>query len=123
MTPKAWTDERLDDLSDRVDRGFEQVDRRFEQVDRHFEQVDVRFEQVDRRFIELDRSFDHLDQEMRFLKTELAGFRAGSDRNFNTLRASTDSKFDAIQSLLVRFGTGIMLTILAAALAGILRSG
>jgi hypothetical protein len=33
MERTAWTDERLDDLSGRMDLGFERVDRRFEQVD------------------------------------------------------------------------------------------
>lgn len=32
MTRETWTDERMDDLSRRVDTGFAQVDRRFEQV-------------------------------------------------------------------------------------------
>jgi hypothetical protein len=42
----AWTDERLDDLSNRVDRGFEQVDRRFDQVDRRFEETNRRFDSL-----------------------------------------------------------------------------
>ncbi len=33
MESSAWTGERLDDLSGRVDRGFDQVDARFAQVD------------------------------------------------------------------------------------------
>ena len=46
----TWTDERLDDLSRRVDVGFERVDGRFDHV---------------------DRRFDHMDTEMRALRTEL----------------------------------------------------
>lgn len=45
---RTWTDDRLDDLSSRVDAGFDRVDRRFEDVDRRFEQLDRRFEQVHR---------------------------------------------------------------------------
>jgi hypothetical protein len=30
---EAWTDERLDDLANRVDKGFEGVDARFERVE------------------------------------------------------------------------------------------
>ena len=41
----TWTDERLDDLSHRVDLGFERMDRRFE----------------------------HVDSEMRAIRTELGG--------------------------------------------------
>ncbi|HEX8754311.1 MAG TPA: hypothetical protein VF731_12940 [Solirubrobacterales bacterium] len=41
---ESWTDERLDDLNAKVDRGFEQVDRRFEQVDRRFERLEANLE-------------------------------------------------------------------------------
>jgi len=44
----SWTDERMDDLSRRMDAGFGSVDRQFEQVDRLFEQVDRRFELLSR---------------------------------------------------------------------------
>lgn len=36
MQRVTWTDERLDVLSGRMDKGFERVDRRFEGVDREF---------------------------------------------------------------------------------------
>ena len=36
----TWSDDRLDDLNLKVDRGFEAVDRRFEAVDRRFQQVE-----------------------------------------------------------------------------------
>lgn len=58
MAGTTWTDERLNDLSGRVDHGFDQVERRFEQIDR-------RFEQVDRRFDETDRRIDTLGVEVR----------------------------------------------------------
>ena len=75
MSPREqWTDERLDDLSVRVDQGFseiktemregfarmearfEKIDQRFEKVDERFEKVDERFEKVDERFHELNRT-------------------------------------------------------------------
>jgi hypothetical protein len=34
---EKWTDERLDDLAQRVDRGFEAADRRFDAIDRRFD--------------------------------------------------------------------------------------
>jgi hypothetical protein len=40
----AWTDQRLDDLANRVSGGFEQVDRRFEQVDRRFDETNRRID-------------------------------------------------------------------------------
>jgi hypothetical protein len=47
MESSAWTNERLDDLSRRVDQGFAQVDQRFGRV----------------------------DQDLRDLRTELNDFR------------------------------------------------
>ena len=62
---ESWTDERLDDLNAKVDRGFEQVDKRFEQVDKRFEQVDKRFEQVDKRFERLEANLEALRVETK----------------------------------------------------------
>jgi hypothetical protein len=39
MARDSWTDQRLDDLNARVDRGFEQVDKRFERVEDEFKDV------------------------------------------------------------------------------------
>jgi len=50
----SWNDERLDELSRRMDAGFkemrEEMREGFARVDKRFEQVDRRFEQVDKRF-------------------------------------------------------------------------
>jgi chromosome segregation ATPase len=43
----TWTDERLDDLNTKVDRGFENVDKRFEEVDKRFDKVDQRFDKLE----------------------------------------------------------------------------
>jgi tetrahydromethanopterin S-methyltransferase subunit G len=81
---EAWTDERLDDLTKRVDEGFREsrqdqrsfrgeikldfaslrteVDSRFDKVDERFEglesSIDARFDKVDKRFDAIDRRFD-----------------------------------------------------------------
>ena len=39
MESSSWTNERLDDLSRRVDHGFERVDQRFASVDQRFAEV------------------------------------------------------------------------------------
>ncbi len=49
---EAWTDERLDDLNAKVDRGFERMDRRFDQVDERSERME---ERIDKRFEALYR--------------------------------------------------------------------
>jgi hypothetical protein len=58
---ESWTDDRMDDLAQRVDAGFERVDRQFENVDKRFEQVDKRFEQ---QRVETARRFDLQRTEM-----------------------------------------------------------
>lgn len=57
---EAWTDERLDDLTERMEKDFRWVDERFEQVDRRFDRIETRmdhgFEQMHARFDSLQRS-------------------------------------------------------------------
>ena len=53
---EAWTDERLDDLADRMDQGFDRVDRdirdlRGEMNDR-FNRVDARFDSMQRSMMQ-----------------------------------------------------------------------
>jgi hypothetical protein len=83
---EKWTDERLDDLNAKVDRGFERVDgeiadlrtemnARFDQVDARFDQMDARmdarFDQMDARF---DRRLEALDQRLHGLYRAMLGF-------------------------------------------------
>jgi ribosome assembly protein YihI (activator of Der GTPase) len=49
---ETWTDERLDDLNDKVDRGFERMDARFDRVDGKFDRVDERFEALHRLLVQ-----------------------------------------------------------------------
>jgi hypothetical protein len=64
----AWTDERMDDLVDRMESGFSQVnDRaaRFEdRVDIRFDKIDQRFEGFDRRFEGIDQRFERFEERM-----------------------------------------------------------
>jgi tetrahydromethanopterin S-methyltransferase subunit G len=79
---EAWTDERLDDLADRMDQGFARVDAR---IDRFEDRVDKRFEQIDRRFEkfegEVGARFEKFEMQMtsRFdwlMRLMLAGYVA-----------------------------------------------
>lgn len=68
MSPRErWTDERIDDLNQKVDRGFadlktemregfEQVDARFAQVDKRFERIEDRLDRLTDRFESLNRT-------------------------------------------------------------------
>lgn len=68
MAREVWTDERLDDLTKRVDKGFEAVDRRFEAVDRRFEEVKGEIREVRGEVRELrtetNARFDSLQRTM-----------------------------------------------------------
>ena len=65
---KSWTDERLDDLSRRVDSGFEQVTFCFGRLE---EKIDIRFAQVDERFKQVDQRFKHVDGRFNGLEDSL----------------------------------------------------
>jgi hypothetical protein len=90
---EAWTDERLDDLNQKVDRGFDRVETeirsqrqefksdigdlraemnaRFDRMDARF---DVKFDQVDARFEKIDAKFEKIDARFDSLNRTLLGF-------------------------------------------------
>lgn len=61
---EASTDERLDELTLRVEHGFERVDERFERIDERFERVDERLDRVDERFERVEADIRELRVEM-----------------------------------------------------------
>ena len=68
MAREKWTDERLDDLAKRVDRGFAEVkgevrDLRAEMNER-FNSIDSRFNSIDDRFNSIDDRFDAMQRTM-----------------------------------------------------------
>ena len=60
MAREVWTDERLDDLTKRVDIGFERNDAEFRalrgEMNERFKGVDARFDAVDARFDAMQRT-------------------------------------------------------------------
>jgi flagellar biosynthesis/type III secretory pathway protein FliH len=50
---KSWTDERLDDLSVRVETGFAQVDTRFAEVDARFDKLEGRFDRLQHTLVQV----------------------------------------------------------------------
>ena len=77
---ETWTDERLDDLSNRVDRGFGRVEREFTvlrgDVDQRFDQVDKRFDQVD-TLHQVDQRFERVEGELGDLRRTVQRFGTG----------------------------------------------
>jgi predicted nuclease with TOPRIM domain len=70
---REWTDKRVDDLAQGVDRRFDQVDERFDRfersVDQRFDKVDARFDrfegEVKDRFDKVDERFDRVEVEVK----------------------------------------------------------
>jgi hypothetical protein len=56
-TMESWNDERLDELSRRVDDGFKEMREGFARVDARFERLGA---QLDGRFNKIDARFDKL---------------------------------------------------------------
>lgn len=72
-----WTDGRLQERFDSIDRRFDEVDRRFDEVNKRFEQVDRRFEQVDGRFDKVDHELNRINDRFDDLHRILMQFCGG----------------------------------------------
>lgn len=71
---ESWTDDRLDDLAERMDGGFDRVDRDMRdlraEMNAGFERVDAR---IDNRFDALNARFDAMQRTMLQVGGGLAG--------------------------------------------------
>jgi septation ring formation regulator EzrA len=67
-----WTDERLDDLAQRVMRQ---------------DVLEVRFDSLERRFDDLERRFEDFRAEMREFRAEMRDFRRESTADVHSLRS------------------------------------
>ena len=77
MTRETWTDGRMDEFKEAVNRRFDEVDRRFDEVDKRFEQVDKRFEQVEKRLDRMDADIRELRQSVERMNMRMTtGFIA-----------------------------------------------
>jgi hypothetical protein len=59
MARESWTDGRLDEFKESVNRRFDEVDKRFDQVDKRFDQVDKQFAEVKGEIKELRQTMTH----------------------------------------------------------------
>jgi hypothetical protein len=69
MARESWTDGRLDEFKESVNRRFDEVDKRFDQVDKRFELVDQRFDKVE---ADMKVGFDRVDKDIRELRGEIS---------------------------------------------------
>jgi len=58
---QSWTDERLDALNGKVDRGFDRLDARMDRIDDKFDRVEDRFDRMDEKFDRMDAKINELD--------------------------------------------------------------
>ena len=75
-----WNDDRLDELSRRVEAGFEktatkeEMNLRFDEVDRRFDEVTGRFGEVGKRFDKVEMQLLHINDRLdRLNQTLLIG--------------------------------------------------
>jgi thiamine pyrophosphokinase len=73
----SWNDDRMDELSRRMDAGFERAATK-EEMNLRFDAVDARFEAVDARFGEIGKRFDKIEAHLLHISDRL-------DRQHNTL--------------------------------------
>jgi hypothetical protein len=65
---ESWNEERLDELSRRMDAGFEkaatkeEMNLRFDEVNRRFGEVGKRFDKIDAQFLQINDRLDRLNQ-------------------------------------------------------------
>lgn len=65
-----WNDDRLDELSRRMDAGFEktatqeEMNLRFDEIDRRFGEVARRFDKVDAQFLQVNDRLDRLSKTL-----------------------------------------------------------
>lgn len=97
-----WTDERLDDLNTRVDQGFNRVEAQIRGV-----RVAMRNEFASVRQ-DMKDEFASVRQEMK------EGF-ALMEKRFERM----EKRFDGFQQTINRFGTGIIIVLIGAALTQI----
>jgi tetrahydromethanopterin S-methyltransferase subunit G len=83
VTAPEWTEGRLDDLSDKVDRRFERVDQRLDRID---EKIERGFERVDERFgHEFGRVNDRLDSIQRAMIYAMVSITGGILAGFSAI--------------------------------------
>jgi len=81
---EAWTDERLDDLTVRMDRGFDRVDRDLRELR-----------------VEMDAQFDRLEGKMERLEAKMERLEAKMDKRFDSMWRMTLAAYLTIVGLIV----------------------
>ncbi len=117
MAREKWTDERLDDLTQRVDRGFEES---------KVEIRDLRSD-MNKGFDRVDKGFGRVDADIRDLRGEIGALRSDTNTEIGTLRSGMkkgfddmNARFDAMQRTMILGFVTLFASIVASVIAGIL---
>jgi hypothetical protein len=119
---EAWTDERLDDLNDRVGELGRRMDDGFNRVHEDIRALDAKIDlKIDALRSEMSTGIDRFRAET---KTESAALRAETKIESAALRAETKTEFAAVRAeiaslhrLMVQLTGGVILTIVATQIA------
>ncbi|HEX6665337.1 MAG TPA: hypothetical protein VF081_01945 [Solirubrobacterales bacterium] len=111
---QSWTDDRIDDLAQRVDNGFAQVDRRFEQVQEEQRELRVSMARSNGELrLALERNSRESREELATASAELRGeikaIGDGLNHRFDVL----DSRFVDLQQILIRASLAGLFTLVA----------
>jgi hypothetical protein len=98
---ESWTDERMDDLSGRVDEGFRRND-----ADLRALRTETRTEGAELRS-EMKAEFAAVRSEM---KGEFAAVRSEMKAEFAVVRGEMSARFDSMQRLILQVGGGMIAT-------------
>lgn len=102
---ESWTDARLDDFGDHIDRRFDAVDHRFDAVDQRFDAVDQRFKAVDQRFDSLERrmesGFGRVDVELHRINDRLDAMHRLMLQTVVAMSGATIAGFVAVAGLIL----------------------
>jgi len=101
---EAWTDDRLDDLANRMDRGFDRVDADIRELRTETKsefalfrtEVDRRFDKVDERFDKVDESFEKVDEKFERVHGRLDSIQRAIVMGSITLTSASITGFVAI---------------------------
>jgi tetrahydromethanopterin S-methyltransferase subunit G len=123
---QSWSDDRLDDLKDRVETGFAQMDQRSARIEARleagFDRLDAKIDakigqldaKIDAKIGQLDAKIDSkVDGVAAELRQEMKSGFDGVDRRFDAMQ----QRFDAMQQTIIRVGGGLIGVLVAGFIA------
>lgn len=126
---EAWTDERLDDLNAKVDRGFDRVETEIRSQRHEFrsgiasvrEEMNARFDRVDAKFestaADVNARFDKIDARFDSTATDVNARFDRTAADVNARFDKIDARFDALNRTLLGFAVAALIALVAGAVS------